>query len=116
MVRSTACSCVIPGQIRARAVRCASASTVLPPALAIRRWNSRSFATSSSTVGSGPRPSSSSAISASCSSLTHWAAGPEAVDSSTVRTWKSSTTDSSWCSSRMKVSASRSRDGSSLLT
>ncbi len=114
-------SWVRPRQTRARDVGPDSessreVSTLFPEQAEIRRWNSRSLATRSSTSGSGPRLSSSSRSAATSAAEIRSAAIAVASGSRIRRTWRNSSTVPSRWKSTMKLSASSSSGGCRLVT
>src|SRR5690348_8427679 len=92
------------------------ASTEFPAQATIRRWNSRSLATSSSAAGSGPMLSSRSRRPWLSSAVIRSAAIAVAAGSRMRRTRRNSSIVSSRWKSTMKLSASSSSRGSRLVT
>src|SRR6185437_13500515 len=92
------------------------ASTEFPAQATMRRWNSRSLATSSSAAGSGPMLSSRSRRPWLSSAVIRSAAIAVAAGSRMRRTRRNSSIVSSRWKSTMKLSASSSSRGSRLVT
>ncbi len=120
-VRVVAASWVSPRHTRARCsgpdrVSMREARTEFPAPRAIRRWNSWSLATRSSTLGSGPSSSSRSDSPAISSSLMRNVAIDVAGGSSRRRTSMNSSSESSCWTSTTNVMASSITPGSRLDT
>src|SRR5690349_10928061 len=127
MARCSASACarapvwVRPRQTRARVVgpdidSSSEERTELPEQATIRRWNSRSLATSSSAAGSGPMLSSRARRPPLSSAVIRSAAIAVAAGSRMRRTRRNSSSVSSPWKSTMKLSASSSSRGSRLVT
>src|SRR6185437_10409340 len=120
-VRAQAPVWVRPRQTRARVVgpdidSSSEESTEFREQATIRRWNSRSLATSSSTAGSGPMLSSRARRSSLSSAVIRSAAIAVAAGSRMRRTRRNSSNVLSRWKSTMKLSASSSSRGSRLVT
>jgi hypothetical protein len=120
-VRSIAPDWVTPRHTRALvvgpdSVSSSEQSTELPEQAAIRRWNSRSLATRSSTPGCGPSLPSSARSCALSSAVIRSAARAVAAGSRMRRTRRNSSTVASRWKSTMKLSASSSSGACRLVT